>query len=135
MSEKQETSQQKVQRLLFMYDANSGKMGAFLDSARKLLMVGGCALCSMTHGTLGKKNGWKACKEELGVPIDYYHRDDMPAAVREQVEGNLPCIVAQTETEYAMLLSPAVLQRCRGDVRDLKGRIHYYLAANNLTLS
>jgi len=134
MSEEQDIPKQRVNRLLFIYDANSGKMGAFLDSARKVLMIGGCALCTITHGILGEKAEWKECKEELGVPIDYYHRDDIPDALKEQVTGNLPCIVAQVGTRYVMLLSPAVLQRCRGDVRDLKGRIQYYLVANNLTL-
>lgn len=134
MPEKQDIPKRKVQRLLFIYDANSGKMGAFLDSAKKLLMVGGCALCATTHGILGEKDEWKECKQELGVPIDYYHRDDVPAAVKDMVDGHLPCIAAQVGSHYVMLLSPAVLQRCRGDVNDLKGRIHYYLVANNLTL-
>ena len=130
----QELSKQKVSRLLFIYDANSGKIGAFLDSARKVLMIGGCALCTITHSVFGEKTEWQECKEELGVPIDYYHRDDIPAPLKELVIGNLPCIVAQVGTDYIMLLGPAVLQRCRGDVHDLKGRIHYYLVANNLTL-
>jgi hypothetical protein len=132
--EEQEPQKSKVDRFIFIYDADSGKMGAFLDSARKLLMVGGCALCTITYGILGEKTEWKDCKEELGIPIDYYHRDDVPEFLREQVTGHLPCILARVGTRYVMLLEPAVLKRCRGDVRDLKGRIQYYLAANNLTL-
>jgi len=117
----------KVDRLLFIYDANSGKIGAFLDSTKKLLMIGGCALCTITQGILGEKEQWKECKVELGVPVDYYHRNDMPAELKTVVTGHLPCIVAQIGREYLLLLEPTVLQRCRGNVDDLKGRIRYYL--------
>ncbi len=124
----------KIDRLIFIYDANSGKIGAFLDSTRKLLMIGGCALCTITHGVLGEKSEWKECQEELGVPITYYHRDEIPESLKEMVTGHLPCILAQVGRRYIMLLEPAVLKRCQGDVRDLRGRINYYLAANNLRL-
>jgi len=68
------------------------------------------------------------------VPIRYYHRDELYGRLKELAADHLPCILAQIGTEYMMLLKPEVLQRCRGDVRDLKGRINYYLVANNLTL-
>jgi hypothetical protein len=124
----------KVDALIFVYDANSGKISAFLDSAKKVLMVGGCALCTITHGILGERNEWKECQEELGVPIRYYHRNDLSRILEDIVNERFPCILAQIGTEYTMLLEPGVLERCRGDVRDLKGRIHYYLTANDLTL-
>lgn len=127
-------SKQKVDELIFIYDANSGKAGAFLDSAKKVLMVGGCALCTITHGVFGEKNEWKECREELGVPIKYYHRDEIPEHVKGMVTGHLPCILAHVGARYVMLVKSEVLARCRGDVRDLRGRINYYLAANNLTL-
>ena len=97
-------------------------------------MVGGCALCTITHGILGEKGEWKECQEELGVPIKYLHRDEIPGHLREMATGHLPCILAQIGRQYLMLLEPEVLKRCRGNVRDLQGRINYYLAANSLTL-
>jgi len=126
---------QKVDQLIFIYDANAGKVSAFLDSAKKVLMVGGCALCTITHGILGEKQAWKNCQEELGVPINYYHKDEVPALIQEVVQGRLPCILAQMGRRYLMLLEPEVLKRCRGNVDDLKGRIRYYLNANNLMIT
>jgi hypothetical protein len=128
------SAKRKVDALIFVYDANSGKVGAFLDSAKKALMVGGCALCTITHGMLGEKSEWRECREEIGVPIQYYHRNELYGRLKELALGHLPCILAQIGSEYMMLLEPEVLQRCRGDVQDLKGRINYYLSANNLTL-
>jgi hypothetical protein len=132
--EKENSEKKKVDRLVFIYDANSGKMGAFWDSAKKVLMIKGCALCTITHGILGEKNEWKACQQELGVPITYYHKDEIPEHLKGTVTGHLPCILAHIGRKYVMLLEPEVLDRCRGDVADLKGRIHYYLTANNLRI-
>ena len=129
-----EEEKRKVDRLIFIYDANSGKIGAFLDSTKKLLMIGGCALCTITHGILGEKTEWKECKEELGVPIAYYHKNEIPEYLQEMVSDHLPCILAQAGGKAFMLLEPEVLKRCRGNVGDLKGRIRYYLAANNLKI-
>lgn len=132
--EENDMEKKQVDRLIFIYDANSGKIGAFLDSARKVLMIGGCALCAITHGILGEKTEWKECQEELGVPIKYYHKDEIPEHLQQTVAGHLPCILAQVGRKYIMLLEPEVLERCRGYVSDLKGRINYYLDANNLKI-
>ncbi len=86
---------EQVDNLIFIYDANSGKMGAFFDSTKKLLMIRGCALCSITHGIFGEKNEWKDCKEVLGVPITYYHKDEIPDHLKEIAANNLPCILAR----------------------------------------
>ena len=73
---------------------------AFLDSAKKVLMLGGCALCTITHGILGERAEWKECQEELGVPIHYYHRDDLTPSLKSIVNEHFPCILAQIGTQY-----------------------------------
>ncbi|MBD3308959.1 hypothetical protein GF339_21290 [candidate division KSB3 bacterium] len=134
MSEEQMPPKRNVEALIFIYDANSGTIGAFLDSTKKLLMVGGCPLCQITHGLLGEKAEWKECQQEIGVPVHYYHKNEIPPSLQEMVAGRLPCILAQVGKHPIMLLEPEVLKRCRGKVEDLKGRLNYYAAANNLQL-
>ncbi len=124
-----------IDRLIFIYNAGSGKLDAFIDSAKKLLTIKGCALCSITHSIAGEKKEWKECRQELGVPIDFYHKDEIPESFKNMVAHQLPCIVAQAEGKYIMLVSPDVLERCRGNVDDLKGRIHYYLSAHNFKIA
>jgi hypothetical protein len=127
---------QKIERLLFIFDANSGKLGSFVDSAKKVLMLNGCALCTITHGILGEKSEWKDCKVALGVPIDYLHRDEVNGPLKELVDGKLPCIVALLEGgRYEPLVSREVLERCQGSVADLKGKIHYYAATKGLDIA
>jgi hypothetical protein len=123
-----------ISRLVLVFDANSGKLSAFVDSVKKVLMVQGCSLCAITHGLAGEKDEWRSCREELGVPVDYLHRDEVPPVLKATVEGQLPCIVAEVQGEYVVLLGPDVLERCRGSVADLKGRLFFHMTARELEL-
>lgn len=71
-----------IDRLLFVYKADSGTLNAIIDSAKKLLSINGCALCSLTHSLAGEKSEWQSCKETLGVPVDYVHRDELTPSLR-----------------------------------------------------
>jgi hypothetical protein len=128
------TPKRRIDRLLFVFNADTGSFNALLDSARKLLRLNGCTLCSITHGLAGEKSEWRECKEEIGVPVDYVHRDEISAELRGVVGDQLPCIVAQTGTDLILLLAPDVLERCQGSVADLKGRLSYFASVNRLEL-
>ena len=123
-----------IDRLIFVFSADSGALNAFLDSAKKVLRIKGCTLCAITHGLAGEKSEWRDCKEELGVPIEYVHRDEVSPDLQRVVGNNLPCVVAQTGGELVLLLGPDVLARCRGSVADLKGRLNVLAAMNRLEL-
>ena len=125
----------RAERLLFVFDADSGKWGAVVDSAKKLFMLKGCSLCAITHGILGEKSEWKDCKEELGIPIDYVHKDELAGELKNVVGKNLPCIVAMTKERYVLLVTPDVLEQCRGTVQELKEKIQYYAAIKELELA
>jgi hypothetical protein len=123
-----------IDRLIFVFSADSGALNAFLDSAKKVLRIKGCTLCSITHGLAGEKSEWRDCKEELGVPIEYVHRDEVSPDLQRVIGNNLPCVVAQTGGDLVLLLGPDVLERCRGSVADLKGRLNVFAAMNRLEL-
>jgi hypothetical protein len=121
-----------IDRLVFVFNAGSGSFNAFVDSAKKLLMIRGCTLCSITHGLAGEKSEWRDCKEEIGVPVDYVHKDEITPALDGVVQGKLPCIVAESGGELTLLLAPDVLERCQGSVADLRGRLHYFASLHQL---
>ena len=121
-----------IDRLLFVYNADSGKWSAFVDSARKVLKIQGCTLCSITHGLTGEKEDWRDCKDELGVPVDYVHRDEVTARLSENIGERRPAVVAEAGGNYTVLLGPEVLDRCRGSVADFKGRLMAYASMNAL---
>jgi hypothetical protein len=122
-----------VDKLVFVFNADAGAFNAFLDSARKLLQINGCTLCSITHGLVGEKSDWRHCKEELGVPIEYIHRNEVTLELRRVIGESLPCVVADSGGDLTLLLTPEVLERCRGSVADLKGRLRYFASINQLS--
>ncbi len=122
-----------IERLIFVFDAESGSLSAFFDSARKALKLGGCALCSITHGLTGEKSDWRDCREEIGVPIEYVHRDEVSPELR-QAAGTLPAVVAVVDGELIHLMDRQVLDRCRGSVSDFRGRLAVRAGMQHLVL-
>ncbi len=122
-----------IRRLIFLYNADSGRLNALVDSAKKLLMINGCSLCAITHGLAGEKREWKECKEEIGVPVDYVHRDEVTPALRDVVRERYPSVVAEAaDGSLVLLLDAEVLDRAKGTVADLKGRLKTYASMNGL---
>src|SRR3954470_21214536 len=97
------TAKRRIDRLVFVFNAGSGSFNAFLDSARKLLQIKGCTLCSITHGLAGEKSEWKEGKEEIGVPVDYVHTDEIWPDLRTVVGDKLPCVVAEAAGDLVFL--------------------------------
>src|SRR4051794_33606414 len=114
-------ARRQVERLIFVFHAESGRAAAFVDSMRKLLMLNGCTLCAITHGLAGEKTEWKSCKDSLGIPVDYLHLDEIPTNLRALIGDGTPCVVAEVGGERVRLLGPDELARCRGSVADFKG--------------
>lgn len=124
----------EITRLVFVFNADSGKLNALVDSAKKLLMINGCSLCTITHGLAGEKGSWKECKEELGLPVDYVHRDELTPRMVEVIADRFPAVLAETgDGALRMLLTPDVLDRCKGSVADLRGRLRTNATMTNLT--
>lgn len=67
--------------LLFVYNADSGKLNALKDYVHKIFKPSTypCSLCAVTFGNLGMKNEWKTFVNGLGVPVEFLHRDEFCA--------------------------------------------------------
>jgi hypothetical protein len=128
MSEKQ-----PISRLYFVYNADSGTLAAIVDSAKKLLSINGCPLCSLTHSLLGERTEWKTCRDTIGVAVDYVHRDELTTAMKATL-GNekLPCVLAESRDNLVLLLTADTIQRCNGSLADLRGRLNIHAAMRNL---
>ena len=123
----------KIDGLVLVFDATSGPLGAVFDTAKKLLRIRGCALCAITHGALGERSEWRSCRAALGVPVEYFHKDDLPQVLHGKV-GDLPCILARVGEAFVPLVEPEVIARCGGSVAELRGKIVYHAARKGLAL-
>lgn len=130
--EQDPTTRRAIDKLIFVFAADSGLLSAAMDSAKKLLRLNGCALCSITHGLAGETSEWQSCREEIGIPVDYVHRDEVEGKLADALGGEMPAVVAQTGDDLVLLLTSEVLDRCRGSVNDLKGRLKFYASMKQL---
>ena len=127
-------ARQPIERLILVYGADSGRLNALVDSAKKLLRVKGCSLCAITHGLAGERSEWSECREAFGVPVETYHRDEMPDDVAAAVGDELPAVLATTAGGLYLLMGRSVLDRLQGDVADFRGRLLTHAAMKGLSL-
>ena len=104
----------------------------------QLLMMRGCALCRITRdvesGSTRTKDEWASCRAELGVPVEVFTRDVIPPDVGIP-EGPAPAVWAvDISGEVHQLMGPSAIDRCKGSVRDFRGRLAYRIASCGLEL-
>lgn len=127
-------SARRIERLVFVFNADAGAWSAFVDSAKKVFGVESCSLCAITHGPFGENADWRACQAALNVPIGYLHRDELTGDLKAVAENHLPCIVAMAQGRHVLLMTPEMLEQCRGDPSVLQEKIRSSAALNGLAL-
>jgi hypothetical protein len=110
-----------VERIILVYNGDSGLGAMLLDVLKKAIGREDCALCEITYSPVGKRKEWTECAARLGVPVDEMHRDELPAAwgIRE-----LPCILGRAGPDPpASLLTAQEIAECRGSPALLEQRL------------
>lgn len=107
-----DTEQQST--LIFVYNADSGLFNTMTDVAHKMLSPStySCNLCAITHGLLSEKKEWRAFIEQLGIPVEFLHRDEF----EQQYDSNMnryPAVLRRDGDVIDLLLSPEEINRCR----------------------
>jgi len=67
-----------MEKLIFVYNANSGVVNNWLDIAHKVVSptTYECDLCSLTHGKFSEKRIWKRFRDSVSMPVAFYHKDE-----------------------------------------------------------
>lgn len=116
-------------RVVLVYDGDSGLRAMLLDAVKKAAGREECALCEITYGPLGKRGEWRACETRLGVIVDELRRDQLPAEWGVERDA-LPCVLGRVGTEPPfVLLGREQIVECGGRVDELERRIVVALAA------
>jgi len=65
-------------KLIFVYNAESGKMNAIKDSIKKIFNKSGyeCNLCGITYGAFSMKKDWRDYIRDLDVDVEFLHKDE-----------------------------------------------------------
>ena len=64
--------------LIFVYNANSGKINAVLDAGHKLFSPSTypCSLCALTYDTVTENKIWKSFRKESEIDMVFLHKDE-----------------------------------------------------------
>lgn len=109
--------------LLFVYNANSGVMNSLKDYVRKTVSPATyqCNLCALTFGTLGMRSTWAEFIDDLGIPVEFLHRDELRE--RYGVEDvYLPAVLLKDDNGVSTLI-PAEEINALWTLDELKGLV------------
>ena len=109
-----------INLIIGIYQADGGILGELKYISGKMFGMAHCALCDITHGRTGKKDAWKECEENLGIPIKFVHLNEREATLEEYTKNITPCIVGKTSKGYTELVNSEQLENCKGNVKELE---------------
>lgn len=110
-------------RLILVYDGESGLVTMILDVVKKAAGREECPLCEITYGPLGKRGAWLACEARLGVVVDELHRDRIPDTW-EISRADLPCILGRVGAQRPfVVVAREEIVACSGSVVALEAKL------------
>ncbi|ADY29833.1 hypothetical protein [Cellulophaga lytica] len=67
-----------IQKIIFVYNANSGVGNAMLDSVHKIFSPStyNCNLCSITFGVFTEDKAWKKFRSTTNLELQFLHKDE-----------------------------------------------------------
>ncbi len=119
-----------IERLTFIYDANSSLVGELKYWLGSWVGATHCALCDITHHKFGKRRTFTECAGRLGVPIEYLHRNQLGTELAALTVGKLPCVVGHAAEGDVILLAGDQLEGFSGDVDAFDSALSAALAAH-----
>lgn len=72
----------KLQKLIFIYNADSGMRNMIIDSAHKIFSPDTyeCSLCDITYGAFTENSIWKNFRKETDLEMEFLHKDEFAKA-------------------------------------------------------
>jgi len=99
--------------LIFVYNADSGLFNTMSDIAHKMLSPAtySCNLCAITHGLLSEKQEWRAFIEQLGVAVEFLHRDEFVKQYKQTL-SSYPVILQRQGQTISTLIASKQIDEC-----------------------
>jgi hypothetical protein len=89
-----------TQRLIFIYNADSGVRNVILDSAHKIFSPDTykCSLCDITYGAFTENSIWKNFRKETNLEMEFLHKDEFSKAYASKFGHKFvfPIVLAET---------------------------------------
>jgi hypothetical protein len=105
-----------IERLVFVYDADGTLAGELRYWFGTLFGAEHCSLCDLTHTRWGRRGDFARCAEALGLPIDYFHRNDVPPQVAAVTPAWPAVVGVDSSGGTHLLLGRELLADVHGDM-------------------
>jgi len=112
-----------MDKLVFIYNANSGKFNLLADIAHKTFSPStySCNLCKITYGILKEKNEWKSFIKNLGIKCEFLHKDEFQK-LHPNITNDFPALFSVGKNSINLLLNSEIINKCES-ISDLKSKI------------
>ena len=103
------------QKLIGIYNAKGSLIGELQYFFGKIRGTAHCALCDITHGRLKEKSDFKKCKQDLDMPLELLHLDELDPEL-EKFAKDAPCIIGKINESFELLINSEELENCKSSV-------------------
>jgi hypothetical protein len=95
-----------MEKLIFVYNADSGKWNAYMDMAHKILSPSTypCSLCDLTYGIFKIRPEWDKFVRNSPIPFEFLHKDEFHEQYPEFKNLALPVILIQNKINTSNVL-------------------------------
>ena len=101
------------QKLIFVYNADSGLRNAIIDSAHKIFSPNTyeCSLCDITYGAFTENGIWKKFRKESNLQMDFLHKDEFDKAYKSKFgdKFSFPIVLVEKENDLEVFIPTAEL--------------------------
>jgi hypothetical protein len=102
-----------IEKLIFIYNADTGLKNGLFDIAHKIFNPGtyDCRLCELTFGTFTEKKLWKNFRLEHAVQMEFLHKDEFLTSYASKFMPayTFPIILEATAYHLEIFMTPAEL--------------------------
>ena len=95
-----------MKQLLFVYNANSGYLHAFIDAMHKTLSPNTyqCDLCALTYSSTGMKREWRQFIRDLPLQTVFLHRDEFYSQYPD-AQQSLPAVFLIDKSKLSLIVT------------------------------
>jgi hypothetical protein len=113
-----------MEKLIFVYNADSGKWNAYMDMAHKVFSpkTYPCSLCDLTYGIFKIRPEWEDFIKNAPIPFEFLHKDEFQSNYPQLKNTALPVILKVENSQITVLIDQVELDDFK-TIEALKERV------------
>tara|TARA_R110002072_G_scaffold300571_4_gene478351 strand:- start:7239 stop:7619 length:381 start_codon:yes stop_codon:yes gene_type:complete len=104
-------------KLLFIYNANSGKMNGYMDALHKIVSpkTYACNLCDITYGVFTENKAWKKFRTSSKISMEFLHLDEFKKQYASKFGSKFtfPIVLLENKCELELFISTEELNELK----------------------